>query len=70
MTNDEKYNRTAETARHGVSNIAVAFVVVGLVTPVVSGDVPGTPAGGVTLAWCVAGIFLETPGRHVLGDLR
>ncbi len=49
MTDDEKYNERLKLLATAINNCAVAFVVVVLVTPVVSGNIPGTPAGAVTL---------------------
>jgi len=43
LTPDEKRNERLKLVATALNNVAVAFVVVGLVTPVVAGNIPGTP---------------------------
>ena len=70
MTPDEKRNERLKLVATALNNVAVAFVVVELVTPVVAGNIPGTPAGLAPLAWLGMGIFLDMLGQRALGDLR
>ena len=70
MTDDERYNERLKLVATALNNVAVAFVVIGLVTPVVAGSIPGTPAALAPLAWLGMGIFLHVLAQRALGDLR
>ena len=70
MTGDEKYNERLKLIATAINNIAVAFIVIGAVTPIAAGHVPGTPAGLVPLVWVLVGIILHMVGQYALGDLR
>ena len=70
MTSDVKENERVSLVATAVNNAAVAFVVVRLVKPVVTGNIPDTPAGLAPLAWLGMGVFFHVFGQRALGDLR
>ena len=70
MTPDEKRNERLKLFATALNNVAVGFVIVGLVTPVVAGHIPSTPAGLAPLVWLVMAAFLHMGAQRALGDLR
>ena len=60
LRHDEKSNERLKLL--ATNYVAVAFVMVGLLAPVVSGNIPGTLARAVTLLWLVMDTFLQIAG--------
>ena len=74
---DLAYNEQAKLLATGLNNVAVAFIVVGVVTPITAGSfgVPSAPAISVWTAvfagiWFCAAAGLHCLGRRVLRSLK
>ncbi|GLS45718.1 hypothetical protein [Methylobacterium brachythecii] len=71
------YNEQTKLLATGLNNVAVAFIVIGVVTPItaVSFGVPNAPplnfgSAAFALLWFGAGTGLHWVGRNVLRSIR